>query len=248
MKGYFKKLSIFVLTIIMLFQLTGCSVFESKNKKYASYVTSLLDANYKGQFETFIDLTDSDEEAVQAAYDEGIAYLADALIAYYGIELVDDGTIKNEFIELTKNIYAAAKYEAQTAIKSGDTYTVEVLVYPMDILQTTYDDVIAYIQSFNEKKEAGEFDEYEIEEYEVAFAQGIIDILNDAIPNISYLDATSTIVTIQTDENNYFISDDDFTKLDNNLIASVEDTSESTEEQITEEVTTENNPGIDDVE
>lgn len=247
MKCMGKKIAAFALAMLMILQLTACSVFESKNKKYASYITCLLDANYKGQFETFLDMTDSDEEAVQTAYDEGIAHLADSLIAYYGIELVDDGTIKNEFIELTKQIYAASKYEAQPAVKSGDTYTVEVLVYPMDILEATYDDVISYIRTFNEKKDAGDFDDYEIEQYEVEFAQGIIDILNAAIPNISYKDPASTIVTIQTDDSSYFISQDDFTKLDHNLIAPVEDTSESMQESPKPD-TTENNPGIDDAE
>lgn len=248
MKRTVKKYSALLLVCIMALQLVGCSAFKSKNKKYASYVTSLLDANYKGQFETFLSLTDSDEEAVTNVYNEGIAHLADALIAYYGIELVDDGTVREQFITLTKSIYAAAKYEVQSAVKSGDTYTVEVLVYPMDILQTTYNDVIAYIQSFNEKKEAGVFDEYEIEQYEVEFAQGILDILNAAVPNISYLEPASTIVTIQTDENSYFISDDDFTKLDHNLIAAVNDTSETAKEKVTPDATTEAAPGIDDQE
>lgn len=247
MKYMGKKLIAFALAILMILQLTACSAFESKSKKYAAYITCLLDANYKGQFETFLDMTDSDAEAVQAVYDEGIAHLADTLIAYYGIELVDDGTVKNAFIDLTKQIYAASKYEAQPAVKSGDTYTVEVLVYPMDILETTYNDVITYIQTFNAKKDAGDFDEYEIEQYEVEFAQGIIDILTAAIPNISYKEPASTIVTIQTDENNYFISQDDFTKLDHNLIAPVEDTSESME-QNSQSDTTEANPGIDDAE
>lgn len=248
MKRTVKKYSALLLMCIMALQLVGCSALESKNKKYARYVTSLLDANYKGQFETFISLTDSDEEAVTNVYNEGIAHLADALIAYYGIELVDDGTVQDQFLALTKNIYAASKYEVQSAVKSGDTYTVEVLVYPMDILQSTYNDVIAYIQSFNEKKEAGDFDEYEIEQYEVEFAQGILDILNSAVPNISYLEPASTIVTIQTDEDSYFISDDDFTKLDHNLIASVNDTSETAEEKVTPGTTTEAAPGIDDQE
>ncbi len=248
MKKFFKKIIPLVLACFMLLNLTACSGLESKSKKYAKYVTSLLDANYKGQFETFTSLTNSDQEAVTTAYNEGIEYLADALIAYYGIELVDDGTIREQFIELTKSIYAASKYEAKNAVKSGDTYTVEVLVYPMDILQATYDDVIAYIQDFNDKKEAGYFDEYEIEQYEVEFAQGIIKILSDAIPNISYLEPASTIVTIQTDDKNYFISDEDFTKLDHNLIAPAEDTSENAEEKTEPTATTEAAPGIDDVE
>lgn len=247
MKQIGKRITAFVLAMLMILGLTGCSAFESKSKKYAAYITCLLDANYKGQFETFLDMTDSDKEATQAVYEEGIAHLADSLIAYYGIELVDDGTIRNTFIELTKQIYAASKYEARPAVKSGNTYTVEVLVYPMDILESTYNDVITYIQTFNAKKDAGDFDEYEIEQYEVEFAQGIIDILTAAIPNISYKEPASTIVTIQTDDHSYFISQDDFTKLDHNLIASVEDTSESMEESPKPE-STENNPGIDDAE
>lgn len=247
MKQLGKKTAVFTLAMLLLLQMTACSVIESKNKKYANYITCLLDANYKGQFETFLDMTDSDKEAVQAVYDEGISHLADTLIAYYGIELVDDGTIKNAFIELTKQIYAASKYEVQPAVKSGDTYTVEVLVYPMDILESSYSDVIAYIQGFNHKKDAGDFDDYEIEQYEVEFAQGIIDILTAAVPNISYKEPASTIVTIQTDDSSYFISQDDFTKLDHNLIASVEDNSESMEESAKPD-TTESSPGIDDAE
>lgn len=247
MKYFSKKFAALALAALMLFSLTGCSALQGRNKKYAAYVTSLLDANYKGEFDTFLSMTDSDQEAVSKAYNDGIEHLADTLIAYYGIELVDDGTIRNQFIDLTKQIYAASKYEVKPAVKSGDTYTVEVLIYPIDILQKTYTDVISYIETFNQKKDAGDFDDYEIEQYEVEFAQGILDILTKAVPDISYLDATSTIVTIQTEDQTYSISQDDFTKLDHNLIASVEDTSESMQPS-TQESTTADNPGIDDAE
>lgn len=247
MKQRMKKITVCLLLFTMVLQLTACSIFESKNKKYAAYVTSLLDANYKGTFETFLEMTESDQEAVETAYNEGIEHLTNSLIAYYGIELVDDGSLREEFVALTKKIYAATKYEVKPAVKSGDSYTVEVLIYPIDILQSTYDDVIAYIESFNKKKEAGDFDEYEIEQYETEFAKGILDILDKAADNMGYLDYTSTIVSILTEGDTYYISDEDFTKLDNQLIAQVEDTSETTEE-VTEEASTEKAPGINDTE
>ncbi len=247
MKHTLKRFTVCLLLFTLVLQLTACSLFESKNKKYAAYVTSLLDANYKGSFETFIEMTESDQAAVETAYNEGIEHLANSLIAYYGIELVDDGTLKQKFIELTKKIYSATKYEVKPAVKSGDNYTVEVLIYPIDILEKTYSEVIGYIETFNKKKEAGDFDEYEIEQYETEFAEGVWDILNKAADNMGYKDYTSTIISILTTEDTYYISDEDFTKLDSLLIAQVEDTSETTEE-ITEEASTEKAPGINDVE
>lgn len=247
-KNRIKTCILFVLLFTITVQTTGCALFYSKSEKYQEYVKNLLDANYKGEFTEFMEMTDADEESVQAVYDDGIEYLTDALITYYGIQLVDNGDIRSQFVEITRNIYKNAKYEVQPAVKDKETgnYTVEVLIYPIDILDTTYDDVITYIDGFNTRKQDGYYDNYEIEEYEVEFAQGLIDILNDAIPTISYKDPVSVTVTIIQDEDSFYISDEDFTNLDHALIADKEDTSVPAEEATTEAQPA--GPGIDDYE
>lgn len=215
-----KHLIIVMLTALMLLSLTGCSLLGNSKKTYANYVTSLLDTNYKADFTGYMKITNATQEEAQTVYDDGIDYLADALMAAYGVKDTEGSDIKEQFQTLAKDIYSHASYEVSDVTNTDGTYTVTVTIYPIDILVSTYDDVAAYIENMNQRVAAGDYDDYELDAYENEYAQGIIDILTDALPNVGNGEGVSVTVTIQDNSEYYYISDDDFLALDKAMLAS----------------------------
>lgn len=215
-----KHLIIVMLTALMLLSLTGCSLLGNSKKTYANYVTSLLDTNYKADFTDYMKITNATQEEAQTVYDDGIDYLADALMAAYGVKDTEGSDIKAQFQTLAKDIYSHASYEVSDVTNTDGTYTVTVTIYPIDILVSTYDDVAAYIENMNQRVAAGDYDDYELDAYENEYAQGIIDILTDALPNVGNGEGVSVTVTIQDNGEYYYISDDDFLALDKAMLAS----------------------------
>lgn len=219
MKSKIKRMTAVMLALTAVLSLTGCSLFGNSKKTYASYVQSLLDVNYKAEFTDYMKITGATQEEAQAVYDDGLSYLAEALMTAYGISDVEGSDIKEQFIELARAIYSHASYEVTDVSKTDGVYSVTVTIYPIDILLITYDDVVAYIEDMNQRVTAGEYNDYELDAYETEYAQGIIGILNDALPNIGNGEGVAVTVTILDNDEYYYISDDDFLALDKAILA-----------------------------
>ena len=76
----------------------------------------------------------------------------------------------------------------------------------MDILNQSFDDVFAYIEEYNQKIAAGDFNNTTKEDYETQFAQGVADILNDKSSDIEYRNPVVVSVKI-TDDGDYYCAD-----------------------------------------
>lgn len=218
MRSMIKKSGVVVLVLVVMLSLTGCSLFGNGKKQYASYVKSLLDVNYKAEFTDYMKITGSTQEEAQKVYDDGITYLAEALMTAYGINDVEGSDIKTRFADLAKEIYSHASYEITETTKTDGVFQVTVTIYPIDILVITYDDVVAYIEDINGRVTAGEYNDYELEDYETEYAQGILDILTAALPNIGNKEGVTVTVTILDNGEYYYISDDDFLALDKAIL------------------------------
>ena len=92
------------------------------------------------------------------------------------------------------------------AYKNGDDYYVDVTVYPMNILNQAFDDVFSYIDEYNKKISAGDFNNTAKEDYEKEFAQGIADILQEKSANMDYLNPVVVSVKI-VDDGDYYSAD-----------------------------------------
>lgn len=214
MKTNLKRVISLLLICTMICGLTGCSL---TGKKYSNYVQGLLDLNYKGDYTYYLKTTTTSKADAEAIYEASMESLADTFINYYGIKIVDEGETKEAFVDIVKEIYSKANYTVEPAQKVGDTYFVEVTVEPMNIIDITYDDVTTYINDFNARIAAGDFDNYEVDQYELEFANGIIDILRTAIPNVTYKEPQTVSAAITTGDY-YSISDEDFISISNLLI------------------------------
>ena len=165
-------------------------------------------------------LTGVSQKDAEAVYVANMDYQAHNLMNYYGVKEVDDGTILSEFYYLAQSIFANAKYEVTDVKedKSTDSYIVEVTIYPLDTLETTYDDVVAYIEKFNAQVEEGDFNNTTEVDYETEFAEGIIEILKGTTANPGYMDPVVLEVPIKLSDDYYYFEDEDFLKIDSNIL------------------------------
>ena len=220
MKSFFKKFTVIGMTFIMICSLTGCALFDSRAKVYSRYAISLLDINYKNVSKDYMTLTGVSQEDAEAVYVNNMDYQAHNLMNYYGVKEVDDGTILSEFYYLAQSIFADAKYEV-TDVKhddENDCYTLELTVYPLDTLERTYDQVVEYIETFNTGVDEGNYNDTTEVEYETEFAEGIIDILKSTVETPGYMDPVVLEIPIQPSNDYYYISDEDFLKIDKQIL------------------------------
>lgn len=209
--GIRKSLGI-LLVFILLLSLSACGI--TKSAHYQTYVKSILTANYLGVFGDYVSVTGANEEDAEALYLQNVTRLANNLSQYYGLDIASDPKLAPAMVDLSKQIYGKAKFEVGKAYKDNNIDYVDVTIYPIDIINQTNDEVIAYIDKFNESVENGEYDAYTAQEYEYEYATGIIGILAYAAQDIQYAEPQTVTVRIILSDESYYIGNEDFQKLD----------------------------------
>lgn len=204
LKNRSKLLLLGLVTTFALTSMTGC--LQRKKTAYQSYMQNILDVNYKGSFDGYVDDSEGSKDDAQTMYDDTIDYLSGQLINHYSLANTDSDEVTSIFNETAKTIYSKAKYEVSQAYKNGDDYYVDVTVYPMDILNQAFNDVFAYIEDMNKKVSAGEFNNTTKEDYEAQFAKGISDILQAKATDMEYRSPVVVSVKI-TDDGDYYCAE-----------------------------------------
>ena len=193
MKHHSKLVILGLAATLVMTSLTGC--LHRKKTTYQTYMQNILDVNYKGSFDGYVKDNDG-----------SIDYLAGQLINHYSLNNAETDEVDAIFDETAKVIYSKAKYEVSRAYKSGSDYYVDVTVYPMDILNQAFDDVFAYIDDYNKKISAGDFNNTTKEDYEKEFAQGVSDILQNKAADMDY--RSPVVVSVKmTDDGDYYCAD-----------------------------------------
>ena len=220
MKRFFKRFAVISMICVMMLSVAGCSLFDGKDKVYSRYLVSLLDINYKNVSKDYMTLTGVSQKDAEAVYVANMDYQAHNLMNYYGVKEVDDGTILSEFYYLAQSIFSNAKYEVTYVIhdKDSDSYTLELTVYPLDTLETTYDTVVSYIEDFNVKVDEGDYNNTNEVDYETEFAEGIIEILKSTTEEPGYMDPVVLEIPIKPMDDYYYITDEDFLKIDSQIL------------------------------
>ena len=97
----------------------------------------------------------------------------------------------------------------------------QLTVYPIDIFQKVNDeDAEAFLADIQERADAGEFVNMTDDEYEVVWAQAIIDMVSARVDSIGYLDPqTISVQVVKGEDNVYVIDDSDFNRIDSLIIA-----------------------------
>lgn len=220
MKSVLKKMTVVCLICTLVLSMTGCSLFDSKGKVYSRYIVSLLDINYKNVSKDYMTLTGVSQKDAEAVYIANMDYQAHNLMNYYGVKEVDDGTILSEFYYLAQSLFSNAKYEVTDVIvdKETDSYTLELTIYPLDTLESTHEQVVAYIENFNARVDEGDFNNTTEVEYETEFAEGIMEILRSTVDNPGYMDPVVLEIPVQPSNDYYYITDENFLEIDKNIL------------------------------
>ena len=121
-----------VLVFLMIFVmgiLAGCGMKEEDAK---AYVEASLDAAYKGEFDAFVEITDSTPEGAAAMYEENIEHIMEAA-GFADLEISEELT--NNYKQLFLDLIRQADYTVGEAVKNeDDSFAVEITVKPMTIL------------------------------------------------------------------------------------------------------------------
>lgn len=212
-----KKITALLLTLTLLLTMTGCG--NDNEKRYQNYIKSIISINYLGATNDYIKATGANKEDAKALYDANIDVLTDNILSYYGIHLENNPNIREKYEALSETIYSKVNYSVSKAYKEDDQYKVDVTIYPINLIAQTKDEIIAYVDSFNQRVSDGDFNDYTMEEYEAVFSTGIVDILTAGCSNMTYADPVKVTVTILENGNTYYISDEDFLAIDAAMLA-----------------------------
>ena len=220
MKTGFKGKAV-ILIMVLALSLTGCTLGESGKYKY--YIEGIISANYLGISDEYAKATSADKSAGDVLYLQNVMRLADNINAYYGFNINSDHELYSKLLDLSKKIYSKAKYEVGDAHREGVNYYVDLTIYPIDILNQSAPEVEAYINDFNGRVQNGEYNDYTQDAYESEFASGILDILLNACDYMEYKEPVKLSIEILSNEDSYYISDDDLREIDANIIATSAD-------------------------
>jgi hypothetical protein len=200
-----------------LLTLGGCS--QKKATAYQQYVQNVLDVNYKGIFTSYVNDNNGNETDAVNMYEDCAANLSEQLINHYNLNTNKSIDVNTTFTDVAKDIYAAAKYEVSESYKENGDYYVDVTVYPIDILEQSYDDIMSYIETFNTDIANGVYNDYTEEEYGNTFALGISSILTEQSKDMSYKEPVVIKALIEDDGEYYSIAKDSLADIDEAMIA-----------------------------
>lgn len=227
MKQNLKKvLAIALSAVLCLGLLAGCgSSFSASD-----LVKGNLDLIYLNQYtDTYLKSVDLTKEEANQQYEDGIALEVSYFINYFSIEAdYCDDSIEPQITELYHQIYDYSKYEVGGVSKNGETYLVELTVYPIDIMQKVMEeDLDAFYDQWNARLESGEFgdslesmSDEQYEAFETAWAQAVIDMVSARVASIDYLDPQTISVQVTKDSSGvYTIDSSDFSRIDGLIIS-----------------------------
>lgn len=181
------------------------------------YVRGALNNIYLGDPTEYMELVDITEEEAAEEYEQGIEVEADYFLQYYGIGEVSD-EVYQQIVDMYKTIYQQSRFEVQEAVRNGDDYNVEVLISPIDVIVNSEEDISAAVDEFVASVDPADYpDDLSIND---ALAQLVVDVINENMPELGWLDQKSVIVKVEKDEAGYYgLSSDAISQLDQDIIA-----------------------------
>lgn len=215
---YFKRLGIFCLLVaVSVAALNGCG--RKKKTAYQQYVQNLLEVNYLGKYTNYMKDNGGNESEAINMHQDCISALANQLITHYNLDNNNSVNVNQVFTKLSDNIYSKVKYDVSESYRDNGEYYVDVTIYPIDLLNQSYDEIMDYIDKFNSDVESGLYNDVTRQDYEEKFALGIADILKSNADAITYKDPVVVKALITDDGEYYSIDSDSLIEIDSHVIA-----------------------------
>lgn len=214
-----KKFSVLLITVVLAGVLAACGVgFDAGN-----LVEANLDIIYKNEYtEAELKQHNTTEEEAQEIYQDGLQQEAEYFADYFDIDLTLLSEETNQrILDMYAKIYAASNYEVGKVTTNGDIYKVDVKVYPITIMADFInEDADAIMDAWQQRMDSGELTNMTDEEFEEAWADGIISGIEARTDNITYDDSYTITVEVSKDSDGYYvISDDGIGRIDELIIA-----------------------------
>jgi len=206
-----KKKVLVCLMVLLMGILSGCGMTE---EEASEYVKASLDAAYKGEFDAFVEITDSTPEGAKAMYEENIVHTMEAA-GFHEQEISDE--LADKYKQLFHDLSKAVDYTVVEAMENQDgEFDVSVEIYPlMCISDITEEDVTEVLLSRIDKMKKHPSDKKITElTFEI-----IYEMLVENVKEPTYDDQIITqTVTVHKNENGkYYISEEDMLTLDSAL-------------------------------
>lgn len=237
MKRKLTRVSTLLLGAVMLLGLSSCGGKGMTTEDATQCVQVEMDATYKGQFQGLVDFYNNvTTEDARNQYNDNVEGEAYYFLYSFGPEAIDGSgdTVEptdmqlHRAKELYEDIYAKAEYSIASSTKQDDgTFAVKLVIKPMNVLHLLSDNFEKGFEAFWTKFDAVDVDSMSEEEfgtwYEETFAKEyydtLLDVLEEQIPDIDYMDEKSIVIQVQNDEEEGLsFGDEDWKNLDNMII------------------------------
>ena len=202
----------------MLFSLSACASEDD----IQLLVQGNLDEIYLGKVsEEYMELTGSNSAACLESYEQGIQAESKFFCLLYSVENPTE-SVMDDIAEMYREIYSYAKYTVSAPERLSDgSFSVKVKVYPIDIFKRVESNWDKGLEDFYSKYEYADVDAMSEEEYaafDADWTYSIIDNVYSNIPSLGYLKGESIAVQVQKIDGFWTVSEEDFAKIDEQII------------------------------
>ncbi|MGN1267281.1 MAG: hypothetical protein ACI4UH_05015 [Dorea sp.] len=203
-----KRCSVIFALVLTMGVFTACGM---KPEEAKAYTQAVLDAIYLGEFDAYMEQTESTKEEAQEMYEGNI----ELTVAEMGLE--EEGVseeVTDKFKQVLFDLAKHARYTIGEVKEIEDGYEVEVIVEPFIGFETLEDDLTnVLIDKINDMKEIPSDEEINQMTYEL-----MSDLMAESVENPTYDEAESVRVhVIRDSEGVYHIPDEDRTALDETM-------------------------------
>lgn len=213
--------------------LSGCSAKDVSTKStkgasmYQKYINNIMECCYYGDTAKYVEVCEATTKDAEDAYYNTVDYYAYQLMVFNEIdyEYISED-MQDKFFDLAKSILAKAKFTVNEGVKVNDSWQVQVDIMPVDINDTTWDEIEDAIADYNKNIDSIDATQLTDEQAEALYtqlqedyAQVVYDIIAGHVSTLGYKDKVSKIVIITTDEDGlYGIADDDWNDIDDIVV------------------------------
>lgn len=218
MKGKTTALAL-TLSLALLIPLSACGGGLSADDAQL-YVQGVLDENYLGKADPdFLKLIDSSEEEVAEVYDGSLETEAQFFLDSFvesDLPQEDQDRLLEELTTMYRQIYAHSKYTVDSASEMDDTtFSVKVTVEPIDIFHLVADELSNGAADELNSRYPDQMTDEEYLAYELEWVELFMDLTYEKLPELGYLEPSTTLVQVALGDDDYWsIPDDDFWSLD----------------------------------
>ena len=192
----FKRILGLILSIGLMFSLSGCSG-DWTGEEVSEFITWNLNDVYLGEFDKeYMAMIGMDEETLGQYYLEGIAGETSVFVEYFALKdpsEAEQQRITDFYVELYKH----SNYNVPTAVKNEDgSFAVNVAVAPLMMVQ----EIFTIAEANLEKFETPEWNEFVISTAEKILTAGEFNVGEVVdVPVAMILDETDTYTVSQED-------------------------------------------------